>query len=70
MEILWMAYFATAGSFEKDLRVAHDAVSGWQSSFDGKWRANTAAGVEVRLWAVLRDNRNGVAWVSQDVWVE
>lgn len=68
-ETFWVAYFSTGGSFEKDLRMVHDPGSGWQEGYAGSWRARAASG-EVRLWAVLRDNRNGVVWSWQDVMVE
>ncbi|MBI5538023.1 MAG: hypothetical protein HY898_35205 [Deltaproteobacteria bacterium] len=70
LETLWVSYFATAGSFDKDLRLVHDPESGWQEGYHGRWRATVAPGTQVRLWAVLRDNRNGVAWAWQDVFVD
>lgn len=69
-ETLWVSYFANAGSFEQDARIINDANSGWSNDTDGKWRAHVGSSREVRLWAVVRDNRNGVAWDMRDVWVE
>jgi hypothetical protein len=69
-EGLWISYYADAGSFEQDARIINDQNSGWSDDTDGKWRAYVASSREVRLWAVVRDNRNGVAWAIRDVWVE
>jgi hypothetical protein len=69
-ETLWVSYFANAGSFEQDARIINDPHSGWSDDTDGKWRANVGSSREVRLWAVVRDNRNGVAWGVRDLWVE
>jgi hypothetical protein len=69
-ETLWVSYYATAGSFEQDSRIINDPHSGFSDDTSGKWRANTATSQEVRLWLVVRDNRNGVVWAEQTVWVE
>ncbi len=69
-EILWVSYYANAGSFVHDARIINDPNSGWSDDTSGKWRANVSSSREVRLWAVVRDNRNGVTWVERDVWVE
>lgn len=70
LETLWVSYFANGGSFEQDSRIVHDPHSGWGSDTGGRWRANLPSSREVRLWAILRDNRNGVSWAWRDVWVE
>ncbi len=69
-ESLWVSYYSNAGSFEQDARVINDPQSGWNDDTAGKWRANVDSSREVRLWVVVRDNRNGVTWVSRDVWVQ
>jgi hypothetical protein len=69
-ESLWVSYFANAGSFEQDARIINDPHSGWGEGIDGKWRARVANSQQVRLWAVVRDDRNGVAWDWRDLWVE
>lgn len=69
-EAVWVSYYSNAGSFEQDASVINDPQSGYAEQHDGKWRANVEANREVRLWAVVRDNRNGVAWAWQDVWVQ
>ncbi len=51
-------------------KIINDPHSGWSDDTAGKWRANTESNREVRLWAVVRDNRNGVAWAWRDVWIQ
>jgi hypothetical protein len=69
-ETLWVSYYGNGGSFEQDARIVNDAHSGWGQSTEGKWRAKLDTAKEVRLWAVVRDNRNGVSWAWRDVWVD
>lgn len=54
-EVLRVSWFATAGDF-RDPRTAGDNV----------WHA-PQAGARVRLWAVLRDDRGGVAWRTAEI---
>lgn len=70
METVWVAYYSNAGSFDKGSRIIYDSSSGWGQDDHGAWRANVASGTEARLWAVVRDSRNGVSWRWQDVWVQ
>jgi hypothetical protein len=69
-ETLWVSYYASAGSFERDARVINDPHTGWNDDTAGKWRADTDVSQEVQLWAVVRDNRDGVTWTERAVWVE
>jgi hypothetical protein len=69
-ETLWVSYYSSAGSFEEDARIVSDPKSGWGTDTFGKWRAKTDARGEVRLYAVVHDDRNGLAWRWQDVWVK
>jgi hypothetical protein len=69
-ETLWVSYYASDGSFEEDARIISDPNSGWGKDTFGEWKANTKRSGQVRLFAVVRDNRNGVAWDYRDVWVE
>lgn len=68
-ETIWVSFYATGGSFEQDAVMVNEPGTGFEASPDGQWRANLKASGEVRLWAVARDNRNGVSWSWQDVWV-
>jgi|GEM_PF-1753128 len=69
-ETIWVSYYASAGSFEQDAELINEPNTGWNANPNGVWRANTEGNREVRVWAVVRDNRNGVAWSWRDVWVE
>lgn len=69
-ETVWVSYYSSAGSFEQDASIVNDPQSGYSERQDGQWRAKVEPNREVRIWAVVRDNRNGVTWASQDVWVE
>ena len=69
-ETVWVSYYASGGSFDSGAQMINEPNTGWNDNPAGNWRANTAPNREVRLWAVVRDNRNGVAWSWLDVWVE
>jgi hypothetical protein len=69
-ETIWVSYYASGGSFEHDAQLINEPNTGWNANSTGIWRANTEPNREVRLWAIVRDNRNGVAWTWRDVWVE
>jgi len=66
LETIWVSYYGTGGRFDKDARIVNDASAGWFDAYGGVWRAYRASG-EVHLFAVVRDNRGGVTWLSQDV---
>lgn len=68
-ENLWVTYYSDAGSWVADGFVINDPSQGYRNDFDGKWRAHRVGPGQVRLWAVVRDNREGVSWVWQDVQV-
>ena len=53
-------FYATAGVFERAVRVAGEADNHWPLQ-------PSAAGDTVRLWIVLRDDRGGVSWLSREV---
>jgi len=68
-ETVWVSYYASGGSFDYAAQMISEPNTGWNDNPTGYWRANTDSNREVRLWAVVRDNRNGVAWSWLDVWV-
>jgi hypothetical protein len=70
LENTWVMYHSTAGSWKAGSRMIHDPDMGFQSDYEGYWRAPRTGDREVRVWAVVRDNRGGVSWVHRDVWVE
>jgi hypothetical protein len=69
-ETLWVSYYSTGGLFDKDTRLVNEPSAGWSSSYEGVWRPQVGGNREVSLFAVVRDNRGGVAWTRQDVWVK
>jgi len=69
-ESVWVNYYAYGGSFKNGSSMINDANSGWTGDFNGKWRADVPSGTQSRIWAVVRDNRNGVTWRYQDIWVQ
>jgi hypothetical protein len=70
LENLWVAYYSSAGSWKAESKMIHDPDLGFKSEFEGRWRAPKTGQREVRLWAVVHDNRGGVSWVWRDIWVE
>jgi hypothetical protein len=68
-ETLWVTYYSSGGRLESDALIIHDPTAGWIEAHGTTWRAWNVKG-EVRLWAVVRDSRNGVSWWFQDVAVE
>jgi hypothetical protein len=75
LETLWVSYYADFGSFQKDSRIIHDAASGYTNDYGGVWSASVddnspSTPREANLYAVVRDNRGGVTWVTQTLYVE
>jgi hypothetical protein len=68
-EQMWVAYYATGGSFDHPLRLVRDATAGWNPDMGSKFTAPAEPG-PVRLWAVAHDNRGGVAWIEAKIIVD
>jgi hypothetical protein len=60
-EQVWVAYHSTDGDFTNSLRLVNDATTGPNPDHGTKFRAPDKPGI-VRLFAVVHDNRGGVAW--------
>jgi hypothetical protein len=69
-ETLWVSYYTNAGSFKQDAEMINDPSTGWNADSAGNWRAHSDSNREARLWAVVHDNGNSVAWAWYDVWVK
>jgi hypothetical protein len=65
-EQMWVNYYASGGKFVSDTRLLNDAQRGWNQDYGAKFRAPKTPGT-VTLWAVVHDNRGGVAWTSINV---
>ncbi len=61
-ESLWINYLVDRGSVRSDVKLLNDGVSGWNVEYEDDYFAPKEPG-PVRLWAVVHDNRGGVAWV-------
>jgi hypothetical protein len=69
LEQLWVQYYATSGGFTSASKLVNDATQGWNDDHGTSWRIATTAG-PARIWAVVHDNRGGVAWTEADVIVD
>ena len=69
LEQLWVQYYATGGSFTSASKLVNDATQGWNDGYGTDWRIATEPG-PVRIWAVVHDNRGGVAWTEVDAIVD
>jgi len=60
-EQMWINYYTDAGGFKSAVRLLNDATAGWNDDYGTELYAPKAAG-PFRVWAVVHDNRGGVAW--------
>ena len=69
-EQMWVEYLATGGDIDRSPRLVNDATKGFNYDDNGtKYTPPSEAGRQY-LFAVVRDNRGGVAWVKQPVMFE
>jgi hypothetical protein len=68
-EQLWVDYYATDGKLAKGARLVNDATKGWNDD-NGVMYTPPAPGTKVYLFAVVHDNRGGVAWAKRPVWFD
>ena len=68
-DAIMVDYYADGGRFEDDRALVSDAKRGFQQDQKSTWIPPAAPG-PVRLWAVARDNRGGMAVASAMVLVE
>ena len=69
-EIIWLNYYSSDGTLERDLALVNDAQKGWNTKFETKWSAPNAFAGDTRIWVVAHDNRGGTGWAFQDIFVE
>ena len=60
-EQMWINYYTEAGGFKSPVRLLNDATSGWNDAYGTDFYAPKNPGV-FRAWAIVHDNRGGVAW--------
>lgn len=68
-EAIWVSYFVDQGTVSPELKMVNDATLGWQSDYSSEFFAPSEAG-PLRLWAVVRDNRGGSAWIRVPAFIE
>lgn len=68
-ESIWVSYFSDRGRISPEVKLVNDGTVGWQSNFSTGIYAPSEPG-PLRLWAVVRDNRGGVAWLRVPAFVE
>jgi hypothetical protein len=60
-EQIWVDYYTNVGDLDSDARLLFDTRQGRVSESENKYRAPQDP-VDGTLWAVVHDNRGGVAW--------
>ena len=68
-EVLWVDYYAEGGNFDGARQLISDPIRGYTADFSSAWTPPAEAG-EVRLWAVVHDNRGGISVASGLVQVQ
>ncbi len=63
-EQMWVEYLATGGKVDSSPRLVNDATKGFNEDNGTDYEPPKEAGKQY-LFAVVRDNRGGVAWVKQ-----
>ena len=62
-EQMWIDYYTDGGGFKSPVRLLNDATSGWNDDYGTDFYASKDAKVS-RVWALVHDNRGGVAWAG------
>lgn len=65
-EQMWVEYLATGGDIDSSPRLVNDATKGFNEDNSTDYTPPSEPGKEF-LFAVVRDNRGGVAWVEQEI---
>jgi len=68
-EQAWVNYYITAGELKSSVRLVNDATQGWNEKNEAEYTAPAEPG-PVRVFAVVHDNRGGVAWVEGKIIVD
>jgi hypothetical protein len=68
-EQAWVNYYITAGELKSSVRLVNDATRGWNEDNAAEYTAPAEPG-SVRVFAVVHDNRGGVAWVEGKIIVD
>ncbi len=65
-EEMWIDYYTDGGGFKSPVRLLNDATSGWNADYGTEFYASKDAKVS-RVWALVHDNRGGVAWAGMTI---
>jgi hypothetical protein len=65
----WVTYSVAGGEVANELRLINDPTVGFNSQYETKYKPPQEPGWSY-VWAVVRDNRGGVNWVRQRIWVK
>lgn len=68
-EQMWITYLVQGGEVSKEVRLLNDPTKGYNNDFSAKFTAPPEPGWS-QIWASVRDNRGGVGWVRQRIYVE
>jgi hypothetical protein len=68
-EQVWVNYYITAGALKSSVRLVNDATQGWNEQHGAEFTAPAEPG-PVRVFAVVHDNRGGVAWTEGKIIVD
>ena len=69
VEQMWINYYVDRGGLRSPVRLLADATQGPNEDYGSGFFAPEDPG-PVHLWAVVHDNRGGMGWVRQTIWVE
>lgn len=70
LESIYVSYAALNGRFENGTGLVNDLNRGWNEESEGKFQAWKSVPGEATLYAAVRDNRGGQAFVSVDVLIQ
>jgi len=62
-EQMWIDYYTDGGGFKSPVRLLNDATAGWNDNYGTDFYAPKDAKIS-RVWALVHDNRGGVAWAG------
>jgi hypothetical protein len=68
-EQMWINYYISRGELRSDVRLLNDATTGLNEEFSTLFYPAHDPG-PITLWAVVHDNRGGVAWARGTLWVQ
>ena len=69
-EIVWLNFYADAGSFASDTRLVNDRETGFVENHGNRWRPESSQAGSVQFFTTLHDNRGGATWRAFEVLLE